>query len=255
MRSPLHDSRAADLSAGTLPTVPAGELSEMLHSLSAESTAAQARQNSLPPDVRQALETLQEVLAPAPSQPGSNLAGAITLSANQSVVERERFISELSSEIVALYFTGEPLNQIKARSNQLRGALQNLHNHFRGVACSLAQSGYKHFSVIPTRNSFADTWHVHHFLTYVLYCGREIGTEVLLDSRGLERVTIRSRKSDWMRKSHDVLGFNTTAAQTAISDTAMGLILPEEVTHRARHSISLEGRELTNLALILMAFK
>jgi hypothetical protein len=58
-----------------------------------------------------------------------------------------------------------------------------------------------------------------------------------------------------MRKSHDVLGFNTTAAQTAISDTAMGLILPEEVTHRARHSISLEGRELTNLALILMAFK
>lgn len=244
-----------ELRSAKLPTFSFNQLSELLISRRGLSLYPEPTHCQLPRDVEDALLIVQQVLSEAPAQYYSSMADGISLSPGAGTLAVRQFCDELALALASLYFPTSQHTPITFCSEEVQEAFRVVHAHFERVAQSLQPDGYRRFSVVALRNSFADTWHVHDFLTYILYCGREVGTEVLAGPPEPKNLVLKESKNTWTRRSLDVLSVTDRAADATISDTKKGLILPPHVAHRALHSTSLEWKEKANLALVLMAFK
>lgn len=247
MMRTLSTPANGSLADSTLPRLSAVDIPEFLRR---EGSAPGPAQNLLPEEVKDALFDLKAALSGAQPRNQSLFTIGVKLNPRSDSASARTFTADLLSNIRYLY--GVPVAD-GSEDRQPLQALEVVRDHFSQVAQLFVGEGYRSFSVVAARNSVADGWHRHDFLTYVLYCGRERGTEVLLGSPDRYWVELKSVKDGWSRRSQDVLRFEP--APTEISSTGEGLILPPAVTHRARHPSSPQGQQGVNLALILMAFK
>lgn len=220
-----------------------------------EHQSAPPTQSVLPSQVTTALAQLNELLSRTPASHVQSLAQPLALFSNETTAERDRFISALTSEVLSLYVPREGNFFDKGQFASLTGAISELTDHFSTAATLLARHGYNRFYMNVTRNSFADRLHMHTYLSYILYCGREVGTEVVLHGPEEDGLLRRYRKDDWQRASYDLSVEPGSTLLSLTSDTANGLFLPPYVAHRARSSHTPHGKEQANLALVLLAFK
>lgn len=238
------------------PTLPRGVWDviskESLHDMQLASSSGRVAQVNLPRYVKDALESINNILTSAPLHRTSSVTREVQLPASREPNEIKECVEAFSQEVAALFF---PKSETAARcSHSFRGALSVVCEHFQDVASFLQETGYTRCSIAGTRNSFADHFHVHDFYTYILYCGREIGTEVVVG--GLERnaLSIEERKDSWRRHTHRIIGAINHSLPSFTSDTDMGLLLPPFVAHRACPPLSQHGKTQPNLALVLTAF-
>jgi hypothetical protein len=216
--------------------------------------SAQPIQRHLPQPVSDALATLREVLSSAPVKLTSSVTPEIPLPTSREPSQKAPFINSLSRELSALYFQDARSAFPQALSTQWYESLSVLFDHFQHIASLLEPSGYTRCFVAATRNSFADHFHVHDFYTYILYSGREVGTEILVGKLEENALTIEERKDSWQRHTHRIIGATRSPPQTWISDTHMDLLLPPHVAHRACQAQTPQGKVQPNLALALTAF-
>jgi hypothetical protein len=255
MLFPSGNTTPKHLAKVQLPVLSPGDIGAVFANGSAQEHGLGSAQSLLPQELRGALVLLERKLTEAAPQFGSSLAIGVSLNPSASHFEAEEFVQKLRSEVLSLYPTSPASGSLDLDTREEREALCIIRDHFMGIASTLLQDGYKRFSVVAARNSFGDSWHVHDFFTYVLYCGREAGTEVVVGAPDRHKLVIRPRKNGWMHRSHDVLGMHEHTTSTTISNTQMGLFLPPDVAHRACHATSPQGKQQANLALVMLAFK
>lgn len=216
--------------------------------------SAQPIQRHLPKPVSDALATLREALSSAPVKLTSSVTPEIRLPPSQEPSQKDPFLNSLSRELLALYFQDVRSEFLQALSTQWYDSLSVLFDHFQHIASLLEPSGYNRCFVAATRNSFADHFHVHDFYTYILYSGREVGTEILVGKLEENALTIEERKDSWQRHTHRVTCATHHPPPTWITDTQMDLLLPPYVAHRACQAQTPQGKVQPNLALALTAF-
>jgi hypothetical protein len=227
---------------------------ESLHTIQHSAFLNRLAQISLPKPVEQALANLNKILTSTPIQHASSVTQEIRLPASHDADEMKECVETLSREVAALYFPTSDSAIPADTLDALRNALSVLCTHFQEIASLLQETGYARCFVAGTRNSFADHFHVHDFYTYILYCGREVGTEVVVGALDTNNLSIEERKDSWQRHTHRINGAINHSVPSFTSDTDMGLLLPPFVAHRACRSVSQHGKAQSNFALVLTAF-
>lgn len=208
----------------------------------------------LPDPVAHAVATLRHLLSSAPATLTSAVTQEIPLPSTTEQTTRDAFIDSLSRQLAALYFPECDSTSVQTHAQEWRASLSILFDHFQHVASLLKPTGYTRAFVAATRNSFADHFHVHDFYTYIVYCGRELGTEVIVGELHTNELALEERKDSWQRHTHRITGPVHHLASTYTSDTRMGLLVPPFVAHRACQAQSPQGKMQPNLALALTVF-
>jgi hypothetical protein len=219
-----------------------------------------AVQCELPLEVLSALNGLNEILSPNLNSSINQDAGTpIPLKVLAGGIEVEPIVKELIQQLGKWYFAEQAAaSGFEPTSLRISEMLSEVVRHLAQVAESLKSDGYDSFSVNLTRNSFADELHTHTYCSYILYVGRESGTEIIpgrFEERGLR---VREGRYDWSRNTKHVLCNDLTNLSFVTADVKRGLLLPPGVAHRAPRLIRGEGGSGgngANLAVVLLAFK
>jgi hypothetical protein len=166
-----------------------------------------AVQYELPPEVLKALNELNEILSPNLNSSINQDAGMpIPLEVLAGGIEVEPIVKELAQQLGKWYFTEQAAaSGFEPTSLRISEMLSEVVRHLAQVAERLKSDGYDSFSVNLTRNSFADELHTHTYCSYILYVGRESGTEIIpgrFEERGLR---VREGRYDWSRNTKRVL--------------------------------------------------
>lgn len=221
----------------------------------------------LPHSVQQALLDINGMLSEAPQSLASSVTHEIEVPSHTDANGFAGYVEAFARELYALYFpktlgapelSENPLTRVgipRDVTHRWHCALTTITHHFQDVAAHLQSAGYSRLFVSGTRNSFADHFHVHDFYTYILYCGREFGTEVILGDLEHNNLTVEERKDSWKRHTHRVHGVSSPSTPPFASATNEGLLIPPRVAHRACRTTSVYGQSEANLALVLTAFR
>jgi hypothetical protein len=250
------NQETCDISCATLPTIAVENLHEYFASGREKATPLGPTQGKLPADLIQALSVLEEPLSKAPQRFGKALESGVEFVPGAGRSAALEFRGQLSQALEKLYFPESDGAPGEFYSDDVQGALMAIHDHFEAVARGLQAEGYQTFRVVPMRDSVGDFWHIHNFYTYILYCGRQVGTEVVACPPGIDRLNLKRRKDFNILQTQKVESFCDKDLVTCVSDTKMGLLVPPEAPHKALDAPLLHSQrqQQANLALGLLAF-
>jgi hypothetical protein len=237
------------------PPLPEVPLSKILSASFTSSSSAPARSTQLilADEVTCALDKLNHILSKAHVEVLPDVARSIDFS-DRSLKGCEQAALRLVNQLCTLYAVASGHGEDETISN-LTECMSVVVNHLRTVADTIAPTGYREISINLARDAFAAEPHVHKFFTYLLYAGREHGTQVFEGDSVISQLATRDNTANRSDRTVPATVPEHLLHCCPISDVKNGLLVPPGVPHRAVPSECPESLTEANLVIALLAFK
>lgn len=216
-----------------------------------ETRFAECLQRALPAELISALDTVNHIISTCPRDSRKRVGSVVLFANEQTSVGAEQFSAELIKEMIRIYGypTHDPL--LHESGDALFHAMITICAHFEDHLPLLRANGCTRFYANVTKNGFADQFHSHHYYSYLLYVGREIGTAVCAGTPS--ELGFASKYAKDRQWTEEFLHNNPSDRVTAISDPKQGLWLPPRVIHKASPQFNPEVPQ-AQMAIVLMGF-
>ena len=252
----MISDRASPYERGELlPPIPQLSLADLtLTSLDSSLVSpTRSTQLALADEVSAALEQLNSILSQAHIDVWPDVARSVAFYDRTQEGCRQT-VSRLVNQLCRLYAV-EFGHQKDAVLSSLTECMRVVVEHLRKVADSLVATGYSEISINLARDAFASEPHLHKFFTYLLYSGREQGTQVFEGDSVISQLEIRDNIAN--RNDRTVIASvpDSLLRMCPISDVKNGLLVPPGIPHRAVPSECYVSKAEANLVIALLAFK
>lgn len=212
-------------------------------------------QVELPSQVTQAVKSINTALSfPCCGAPEAKLMEQLQLNLDSRQGSNRRLHLELLERLACLYPDKNEQSTFQQSRAQILNNLQTLTTYFVQVAQKLKNLNISDFFLAATRHAPFQDWHGHSFYTYLIYMGRENGTEIMLPTRRrnspIYEETRANRGNNTLRLQPAEL---TKRHRTITSDPSKGLLIAPWIPHRARPSLTPQGKAQANLIFALIA--
>ncbi len=210
----------------------------------------------LPSKVTQAVKSINTALSfPCCWAPEGKLMEELQLNLDSRQGSNSRLHLELLERLACLYTERNERKKFQQKRDEISAPLKTLTTYFVQVAQKLTVLNISDFFLAATRHAPFQDWHGHSFYTYLIYMGRENGTEIMLPTRRrnspIYEETGANRGNNTLRLQPAKL---TKRYRTITSDPSKGLLIAPWTAHRAIPSHTPEGKAQANLIFALIAF-